>query len=145
MLDVTLLTWCLKTHVFCILRETRSTPSKQRSLSDLCQTVPSAKPPDGSVKEESHEKFSVKKGKLAHHNYTQGELEGLESSIINGEKLSDMHINFSQCILKNQFPNLKGFQSSKRRSQKVKLLEWRINSKLFTVVVIIIQCWLCEW
>ena len=50
---------------------------------------------------------AAKKRKLAD---TQG--EDLDSVLMTGEMLSDIHINFAQSLLKRQFPNLRGFQST---------------------------------
>ena len=64
----------------------------------------------------SHDPFAVKKRKLedsaidtnSDHKLTCPETE----SIISGRKLSDLHINFAQQLLKKQFPKLGGLQST---------------------------------
>ena len=46
----------------------------------------------------------------------------LESSIISGDKLSDLHVNYAQQLLQCQFPHLKGLQSTLFQLKTIKLL-----------------------
>ena len=43
----------------------------------------------------------------------------MESSTVNGDKLSDLHINFAQQLLKKQFPEINGLHSTLLQSKAV--------------------------
>lgn len=55
-----------------------------------------------------------KKKRFESQDTTASEVEG----IISGEKLSDLHINFAQKLLKQQFPWVNGLQCTLLQSKK---------------------------
>ncbi len=50
------------------------------------------------------------------------EIETLLESIISGDKLSDLHVNYAQQLLQCQFPHLKGLQSTLFQLKTINLL-----------------------
>ena len=50
--------------------------------------------------------------------------------IIMGKMLSDIHINMAQSILKSQFSNLNGFESTLYQGKEVKWMEEKISNKV---------------
>ena len=50
--------------------------------------------------------------KIRKLNHPGLEMETLLESIISGDKLSDLHVNYAQQLLQCQFPHLKGLQST---------------------------------
>ena len=50
--------------------------------------------------------------------------------IIMGETLSDIHVNMAQSVLKSQFNNLNGFESTLYQGKEVKWTEEKIANKI---------------
>lgn len=89
----------------------QSAPSKQSDATKENSeppTSPTEQSAPSQQSEENEQGSDAKKRKLTD---TPGE-EDLVSGIMRGEMLSDLHVNFSQRLLKRQFPNLRGLQST---------------------------------
>ena len=54
-------------------------------------------------------------------------------AIETGKQLSDKHINFTQCMIKNQFSSVGGLQSTMQQVTKVKGQKLQTASKLYIV------------
>ena len=105
----------------------------EKLIATALTSIPDVPTIDRHIGEVSGHEPSRKRRKI-NIDVVDADSNGLVTSILKGEKLSDLHMDLAQSILKKQFPHFRGLQSTLLQIKSVTTLILQINFKSFIVV-----------